>query len=112
VKVSLRKVDEKTGLIFKTTEYALYVKVELTPAERTAIKEAGIEDLTMMEYSYKGTEINWLVKSVVYASDKAKESRFVADNAAARNDIEQHIKEKLVALKSQIAPVPLSETTS
>lgn len=102
MKVSLRREDETSGLFRKTTEYVLYVKVELTPDERTAIKRAGIEDYILMEYSYKGVELNWTVKSVVYASDKGNESRFVASDAIARNGMEQHVKEQLKALKSQI----------
>jgi hypothetical protein len=72
MKVSLRKEDETSGWLSKTTEYALYVKVELTPEERIAIKAAGIEDFLLMEYSYKG------------------------------NGMEQKVKESLAALKSQI----------
>src|SRR5450830_285215 len=33
MKVSLRKEDETSGLFKKTTEYALYVKAELTPED-------------------------------------------------------------------------------
>jgi hypothetical protein len=102
MKVSLRKEEETSGLFGKTTEYVLYVKVELTSDERNVIKSAGIEDLLLMEYSYKGVEVNWLVKSVVYKSDKGSESRFVGNNAIARNEMEQNIKEALTALKSQI----------
>lgn len=56
----------------------------------------------LMEYSYKGVELNWTVKSVVYASDKGSENRFVASDAIARNGMEQQVKEQLKALKSQI----------
>lgn len=102
MRVSLRKEDETSGLFRKTTEYVLYVKVELTPEERAAIKSAGIDKYILMEYSYKGLELNWEVGSVVYASDKGSESRFVASDAITRNDMEQHVKEQLKALKSQI----------
>jgi hypothetical protein len=102
MKVSLRTVEETSGLIRKTTEYVLYVKVELAPEEKAAIKKAGIEDLLLMEYSYKGLELNWKVKSVVYESDKGKESRFVGSNAMERNEIEGNVKSALKALKSQI----------
>jgi len=102
MKVSLRRVEETAGVFKKTTEYVLYVKVELTAEERGAIKKAGIEDYLLMEYSYRGSEINWLVKSVVYSSDKGSESRFVAANAISRNEMEQEVKESLSALKSQI----------
>lgn len=102
MKVSLRKEDETSGLFRKKTEYVLYVKVELAPEERTAIKRAGIEDYILLEYSYMGNELNWTVSGVVYASDKGKESRFVAADAIARNGMEQRVKEQLKALKSQI----------
>lgn len=39
---------------------------------------------------------------MVYSSNKGSESRFVADNAIHRNDMEKTVKEKLTALKSQI----------
>ena len=102
MKVSLRKVEETSGWLSKTTEYALYVKVELTGEEKAAIKKAGIEDFLLMEYAYKGLELNWLVKSVLYASDKGSESRFVGGNAISRNEMEQKIKDSLATLKSQI----------
>lgn len=102
MKVSMRKEDETSGMFKKTTEYCMYVKVELTDEEKQAIKKAGIEDMLLMEYSYKGSELNWQVKSVVYASNKGTESRFVAGNAIHRNEMEQTVKEKLTALKSQI----------
>lgn len=105
MKVTIDKKDEKSGLVFKTTEYALYVKVELSPEERAAIKAAGIENYVLMEYSYGGVELNYQVKSVVYDSDKGKGdgSRFVASDAVVRNNMEAHIMEQLKALKSQIA---------
>lgn len=103
MKVSLRKEDETSGLFRKTTEYCLYVKVELSAEEQGAIKAAGIEDFLLMPYSYKGVDIDWKVKSVVYASNKGSESRFVASNAIHRNEMEQTVKEKLSALKSQIS---------
>ena len=102
MKVSLRKVEETSGFLSKKTEYVLYVKVELTAEEKSAIKKAGIEDLLLVEYSYKGLELNWLVKSIVYSSDKGKESRFVGGNAMSRNELEQQVKDSLSALKSQI----------
>ena len=102
MKVSLRREDEKSGLIRKTTEYVLYVKVDLTPEERAAIEKAGIGDYLMLPYSYKGVDLNWTVKSMVYASDKSSESRFVSADAIARSQNEETIKEKLKALKSQI----------
>lgn len=58
MKVSLRKEDETSGLLRKTTEYTLYVKVELTEEEKAAIKKAGIEDFLLMPYSYRGTELD------------------------------------------------------
>lgn len=58
-----------------------------------------------MEYSYKGVELNYQVKSVVYDSDKGKGGgrRFVAPDAMVRNEMEGHLMEQLKALKSQIA---------
>lgn len=102
MKVSLRREEEASGVFKKTTEYALYLKVELSPEEKHAIKAAGIEDRIVMEYTYKGSEINYLVKSVVYHSDKGSESRFVGSNVAERNELEQNLKQGLSALKSQI----------
>ncbi|MBS1816986.1 MAG: hypothetical protein JSU08_03565 [Acidobacteria bacterium] len=102
MKVSLRKDEKTTGLFKKTTEFELFVKVELTPQERDAIKKAGIDDYILMEYAYKGLELNYQVKSVVHCSDKGSESRFVASDAIGRNRMEQTLKEQLAALKSQI----------
>jgi hypothetical protein len=102
MKVALRKDGETSGLIRKTTEYCLYVKVELSAEETGAIKQAGIDDFLLMKYSYKGLENDWKVKSVVYTSNKGGEHRFVAGNAIERNEMEQTVKEKLTALKSQI----------
>lgn len=102
MKVTLRKEDEVSGWISKTTEYCLYVKVELADDEKLAIKKAGIDDLLLMPYSHNGLELNWKVKSVVYISDKGKEDKFVGRNAIERNEMEETIKEQLSALKSQI----------
>lgn len=103
MKVTIETKDEKFGLLFKTTEYALYVKVELSQEERAAIENMGIENYVLMEYSYKGVEVNYKVKSVVYASDKGHASRFVASDAIVRDEMEAHIMQQLKALKSQIA---------
>lgn len=102
MKVDLRKVEETSGFFSKTTEYCLYVKVELTAEETSTIKKAAIEDFILVEYSYKGSELNWTVGQVVYSSGKGTEWRFVAYNAVARNEIEQEVKQSLTALKSQI----------
>ena len=102
MKVSLRKDDKTTGLFKKTTEFELFVKVELSSEERDAIKKAGIDDYILVEYAYKGTELNYQVKSVVHSSDKGSERRFVASDAIERDRIEQKLKEQLAALKSQI----------
>jgi len=103
MKVSLRKEDVTSGFLKKTTEYCLFVKVELSPEENDAIKAAGIEDLVLMPYSYKGLELDWKVRSVVHGSDKNSDYRFVASNGIERNEMEQTVKEKLSALKSQIS---------
>jgi hypothetical protein len=114
MKVSLRREEETSGVFKKTTEYVLYVKVELTPEEKNAIKAAGIEHRIVLEYTYKGSEINYQVKSVVYHSDRGSESRFVGNNVAERNDLEHNLKEGLTALKSQLeeqmSPSAKSET--
>jgi len=102
MKVSLRKVEETAGVFTKTTEYCLYVTVELTAEETNAIQKAGIKDFILVEYSYRGSELNWTVDSVVYSSGKGRESRFVDYNAIARNEREEMVKQSLVALKSQI----------
>lgn len=102
MKVSLRREDETSGWLRKSTEYVLYVKVELSPEERAAIKKASIEDYLMMPYSYKGVDINWTVGSIAYSSDKGSESRFVSPDAISRSEMEQTVSEKLKALKSQI----------
>jgi hypothetical protein len=102
MKVSLRKEDETSGLFKKTTEYCLYVKVDLSAEELGAIKAAGIENFQLMPYSYKGLDLNWHVSSVIHNSKKGSESRFVASNAIQRNEMEQTVKEKLGALKSQV----------
>lgn len=104
MKVTFTKEDEKSGLIFKTNEYALYLQVELSPEERAAVQKLGISDYVLMEYSYKGLELNYQVKSLVYASDKGgKGSRFVAPDAVVRNRMEGQLMEQLKALKSQIS---------
>ncbi len=102
MKVSLRKVEETSGFFTKTTEYCLYVKVELTIEETSAIERAGIADFILVEYSYSGRELNWTVGQILYSNRKGSDWRFVAYNAIARNELEQEVKESLTALKSQI----------
>ena len=55
-----------------------------------------------MPYSYRGAQIDWKVKSVLYASEKGSENRFVAANAIQRSGIEQTVKDQLSTLKAQI----------
>jgi hypothetical protein len=112
MKVVLRKEDVTSGMFKKTTEYCLFVKVELSEEETGAIKKAGIEGLILMPYSYKGLELDWKVSSVVYSSSKGSESRFVAANGIQRNEMEQTVKEQLAALKSQIAAQLADKTGS
>lgn len=102
MKVKLRTVDETSGWLKKTTKYALYVAVELSPEERDAIKRAGIEGYVLLEYSYKGLELNYQVKSALHSSDKATERKFVGADAIERNKIQDSIKDGLAWLKSQI----------
>lgn len=102
MKVSLRKEDEKYGLLKNKIEYALYVKVQLSDDEVIALKQAGINNHILMEYSYKGTELNWLVSSVLYSHEKNKEWRFVAYDSIDRIAMEDKVKESLKALKSNI----------
>jgi hypothetical protein len=112
MKVALRKDDVTSGMFKKTTEYCLFVKVELSEEETGAIKKAGIENLLLMPYSYKGLELDWKVSSVLYGSSKGSEYRFVAANGIQRNEMEQTVKEQLTALKSQIAAQLADKTGS
>ena len=102
MKVTMRKTEETSGLFKKTTEYSLHVGVVLTPEEVDAIRKAGIGDHLLVEYSYKGLDLNYQVKSVVYGSEKGSEFRFVSSDAVSRNAMEQRVKDGLKALKSQI----------
>ena len=102
MKVSLRKEDETSGLIFKKPIYAMYLKVQLTPEERNAIKKAGIEDYVLLDYEVNDREFQYQVKSVVYDSDKNRETRFTASDAIKRRNMEETIKEQLSILKSNI----------
>ena len=105
MKVSMRKSEKTTGLFAKTTEYELFVKVELTAEERGAIKAAGIEKYILIEYSYKNMELNWTVSSVLHSSEKNSEWRFVTTDASQRLDLEAEVKQQLSNLKSQIESV-------
>ena len=102
MKVSMRKTEETSGFLKKTTEYSLHVAVTLTAEETAAIKKAGIQDFVLVPYSYKGLDLSFQAKSVMHISEKGTEWRFVAGNAIERNEMEQRVKDSLVALKSQI----------
>ncbi len=105
MKVSIRQEDEVSGWLRKSTEHALYVKVSLNPAEREALKDAGLEQEILVPYAYKGVQIDWTFSSVIYVSNKDKESRFVAPNAVLRAKLERVIEAKLRSLKKQIDDV-------
>lgn len=102
MKITFRKVDEKSGFIRKTIEHTLFVKVELDKDEREAINAAGIDDYLLMDYEYKGTHLPWKVKSLLYADKKGTESRFVGEDQLDRNRIEGEVKEALKSLKNVI----------
>ncbi len=102
MKVSIRKIDEKEGLIFKKAVYTLYVGVQLTQDEVSALKAAGVEDYVLVEYTYKNLELNWTVSGLLYDSKKGGERRFVAADQVERSQLESQIKESLAQVKQVI----------
>lgn len=100
--ISFRADDETSGFFRKTTEYALYVKLQLTPQERDAINDAGIEKQILYSWEYRGAQIDFTVGSVRYRSDKGGETRFVAPSAALRDKLHKFLLGKLESLEEEL----------
>ena len=79
MKVDINKNVSKEGLVFKKEIFEILVTVKLTDEERSAYKliKKDVDQLVLIEYIYKETELNTTCGTIIYNNDKNSSMRYV-----------------------------------
>lgn len=120
MKLHIEKREASEGFLFKKKIYEMYVKIEMTPEERVAYERVKdeIKDMIIVEYEYKGLELNFTIGRLVYNHDKNKDtgSRFVFSAQHEIPPMEKDIKDGVSGfskhLKSVVAGGNLGQETT
>lgn len=108
MKLHIDKKESSEGLIFKKKVYEMFVRAEMTPEERQAYNSVKDEigHMIIAEYSYKGTELNFTISSLVYTHDKKGDgSRFAVSAAHQLSPLEDQIKKGVAGFSSYLKKV-------